>query len=379
MAIDRDAVFAALATVQDPEIHRPITEIGMVDSVELDGDKVSVTILLTISSCPMKDRLRTDVTAAVMTVPGVSSIDITMGTMTDAQRAALREKIHGPGREIPFGKPTCKTRVLAIASGKGGVGKSSVTVNLAMSLLARGLTVGILDADIYGHSIPGILGIPDAKPTGVEGMVMPVPVYGLKVISMGMLKENRQDIVAWRGPILDKALGQLLTDVAWGDLDFLLIDLPPGTGDIAMSLGGKVPSAEIIVVTTPQEAAAEVAERAGAMAALMEQKVLGVVENMSYLDFTAPDTGTVYRIDVFGSGGGEATAKALTKRCGYTVEVLGSLPLDPKLREGGDAGAPIVMTDLESPVAKAFAALAEKLAAQGKPLAGVSLGLTPTH
>src|SRR3954453_6538534 len=278
---------AALARVDDPEIKRPITELNMVSAVDVDAaGRVRVEVLLTVSGCPMKDTLTRQVTAAVSAVPGVTAVQVDLGVMSDQQRLALREQLKGgqPDREIPFARPDSLTKVIAIASGKGGVGKSSVTVNLALALAAAGRTVGIVDADIYGHSIPAMLGIADHRPTQVEDMIMPVPTpSGVSVISIGMLKPRRDQVVAWRGPMLDRALVQMLADVYWGDLDVLLLDLPPGTGDMAISLGQHLPNAEILVVTTPQEAAAEVAERAGTMASMMHQRVVGVVENMSYL------------------------------------------------------------------------------------------------
>src|ERR687893_2834471 len=277
---------AALHGVNDPEIRRPITDLGMVEAIDVDTDsRVRVEVLLTVAGCPMKETLRRDVTAAVSAVSGVAGVDVTLGVMSDEQRSALRDLLKGgqPEREIPFAKAGSLTTVIAIASGKGGVGKSSVTVNLALALAAQGRTVGVLDADIYGHSVPAMLGVADSRPTAVEDMIMPVPALGLKVVSIGMLKPLRDQVVAWRGPILDRALTQMLADVYWGDLDFLLVDLPPGTGDVAISLGQKLPNSEVLVVTTPQEAAAEVAERAGTMASMMRQRVVGVVENMSYL------------------------------------------------------------------------------------------------
>src|SRR4249919_3882228 len=280
----------ALHRVDDPEIRRPITDLGMVDDIEVDAaGRARVRVLLTVSGCPMRDTLRRDVTAAVLTVPGVTAIDVELGVMSDEQRAALRELLKGgqAEREIPFARPDSLTQVIAVASGKGGVGKSSVTVNLALAMAREGRKVGVLDADIYGHSVPAMLGVADERPTQVEEMIMPVPAMGLSVISIGMLKPRRDQVVAWRGPMLDRALVQMLSDVYWGDLDVLLLDLPPGTGDIAISLGQHLPNAEVVVITTPQEAAAEVAERAGTMASMMHQRVVGVVENMSYL--TLPD------------------------------------------------------------------------------------------
>ncbi len=264
-----------------------------------------------------------------------------------------------------------------MASGKGGVGKSSVTVNLAMALAAKGRTVGILDADIYGHSIPAMLGVADARPTSVEDMIMPVPVMGMKVISIGMLKPRRDQVVAWRGPILDRAITQMLADVYWGDLDFLLLDLPPGTGDVAISLGQKLPNAEVLVVTTPQSAAAEVAERAGTMASMMNQRVIGVVENMSYLALTCPHCGEEHRHEVFGSGGGDAVARGLSTRLGYAVPLLAQIPLDPQLRAAGDDGTPLVTAGPDQPAARALTAVADGLAKRGRGLLGKQLGLAP--
>jgi len=247
-----------------------------------------------------------------------------------------------------------------------------------MALVRLGRTVGILDADIYGHSIPAMLGVADARPTAVEDMIMPVPTNGLKAISIGMLKPSRDQVVAWRGPILDRALTQMLADVYWGDLDFLLLDLPPGTGDVAISLGQKLPNAEVIVVTTPQQAAAEVAERAGTMASMMNQRVIGVIENMAYLEVTCPDCDSVHRMDVFGSGGGENVAATLSTRLGYPVPLLGKVPLDPSLRASGDDGVPLTAGDSDSAAGAALTAIAEGLAGRGRGLVGRQLGLAPT-
>ena len=374
-----DQVNAALATVNDPEIRRPITELNMVESVEIDGSgKVSVTVLLTVSGCPLKDTITRDVTTAVEKVPGVSSVDLTLGVMSAEQRAGLQEVLRGgqAQREIPFAKADSLTKVYAIASGKGGVGKSSVTVNLAVAMAAQGLKVGIVDADIYGHSIPAMLGVGDVRPTQVEDMIMPVPTaHGISVISIGMLKPRRDQVVAWRGPMLDRALVQMLSDVYWGDLDALFLDLPPGTGDIAISLGQHLPNAEVVVVTTPQEAAAEVAERAGTMASMMHQRVVGVVENMSFLP--CPHCGPEHRLEVFGAGGGARVAATLSSRFGYDVPVLAEVPIDLELREGGDLGKPIVESAPESPAAKALDKVATTLSGRGRGLAGMQLGLTP--
>lgn len=373
-----EAVWAALATVNDPEIHKPITELGMVDTATVDAEGVAhVTVLLTIAGCPLSGTIDADVRAALAGVDGLAGVELQLGVMSDEQRAEMRTKLRGgiAQREIPFAREDNLTQVLLISSGKGGVGKSSVTVNLAMALAERGKSVGILDADIYGHSIPAMLGLADASPTAVEDMIMPVPAMGLKVISMGMLKQSRDQVIAWRGPILDKALHQLLSDVYWGDLDFLLLDLPPGTGDVAMSLGNKLPNAEVLVVTTPQQAAAEVAERAGTMASMMDQKVLGVVENMAYLDTTCPHCDQTHRVDVFGSGGGAAVSQTLTTRLGYEVPVLAEIPLEPALRASGDEGLPLLASDSGSAAAQAFAGLAERLATTRRGLAGKKLNL----
>ncbi len=376
----REQVDAALATVNDPEIKRPITDLGMVDSVEISDDgTVRLHILLTVAGCPMQDTIRREVTAAVSPVDGVTSVEISLGVMSPEQRAGLQEVLRGgqAQREIPFAQADSLTRVLAVASGKGGVGKSSLTVNLALALAARGRRVGIVDADIYGHSVPAMLGVADSRPTQVEEMIMPVPTAsGVSVISIGMLKPRRDQVVAWRGPMLDRALVQMLSDVYWGDLDVLLLDLPPGTGDVAISLGQHLPNAEVLVVTTPQEAAAEVAERAGTMASMMHQRVVGVVENMSFL--ACPHCGPEHRLEVFGSGGGARVAQTLSERFGYDVAVLGEIPLDLSLREGGDAGKPIVDADPTSPAAVELIRVAEHLDGRGRGLAGRQLGLTPT-
>jgi ATP-binding protein involved in chromosome partitioning len=373
-----DAVQAALATVNDPEIRRPITEIGMVKDVELGPDgTVGVTILLTVSGCPMKDTLTRDVTSAVEAVPGVSSVAVQLDVMSEEQRQQLQQTLRGgqPAKEIPFAAPHSLTKVLAIASGKGGVGKSTVTVNLALAMARAGHKVGVIDADIYGHSVPAMLGVADERPTQVEEMIMPVPTHGLSVISIGMLKPRRDQVVAWRGPMLDRALVQMLSDVYWGDLDVLLLDLPPGTGDVAISVGQHLPNSEVVVVTTPQAAASEVAERAGTMASMLHQRVAGVIENMSYLP--CPHCGPEHRIDVFGSGGGEQVSATLSARFGYDVPVLGSIPLDLDVRSGGDAGRPVVLESPGSPAAAALIDVAGMLVARPRGLAGLQLGLSP--
>ncbi len=374
-----EQIMAALAGVNDPEIRRPITELGMVDGIQVGaGGEVAVHILLTVSGCPMRDRLTRDVTEAARSVAGVTDASVTFGVMNDEQRSALQSTLRGgqASREIVFNQPGSLTKVYAVASGKGGVGKSSVTVNLAVAMARQGLKVGIVDADIYGHSVPAMLGVADVRPTQVEDLIMPVPTEaGPSVISIGMLKPRRDQVVAWRGPMLDRALVQMLSDVFWGDLDALLLDLPPGTGDVAISLGQHLPNAEVVVVTTPQEAAAEVAERAGTMASMMHQRVVGVIENMAFL--ACPHCGPEHRLEVFGSGGGDRVAETLTQRLGFDVPVLGRIPLETPLREGGDTGRPIVLSDPASPAARELTRIAETLSGRGRGLAGFQLGLTP--
>ena len=380
---DIDRIRAALARVHDPEIKRPITELGMLEDVTVDDTGlVTVTVLLTVSGCPLKDTITRDVTTEVSPVPGVTGVDVKLGVMTAEQRSTLQDQLRGgqAQREIPFAQPGSLTRVIAIASGKGGVGKSSVTVNLAVAMAQQGLKVGIVDADIYGHSIPAMLGVADVRPTQVEDLIMPVPTAsGVSVISIGMLKPRRDQVVAWRGPMLDRALVQMLADVYWGSLDVLLLDLPPGTGDVAISLGQHLPSAEVVVVTTPQDAATEVAERAGTMASMMHQRVIGVLENMSWLPcpHCTPE-GKDHRIDVFGTGGGQRTATTLGQRFGYDVPLLGRIPLDTSLREGGDVGKPIIESDPTAPGALVLLEVARTLTSRGRGLAGMQLGLSPT-
>ncbi|MDX8148192.1 P-loop NTPase [Lentzea sp. BCCO 10_0061] len=363
----------ALSGVQDPEIRRPITEIGMVKDVEVGADGVVVVgIFLTVAGCPMRDKITKDVTAAVTALDGVSSVRVDLDVMSDAQRTELRKTLRGGAEEpvIPFAQPGSLTRVYCVASGKGGVGKSSVTVNLAVAMAARGLSVGIVDADIYGHSIPRMLAV-EGKPTQVEKMIMPPQSQGVKVISIGMFTPGNTPVV-WRGPMLHRALQQFLADVFWGDLDVLLIDLPPGTGDIAISVAQLVPNAEILVVTTPQQAAAEVAERAGSIALQTRQRVSGVIENMSWLEM--PDGS---RMDVFGTGGGAAVAESLTKAIGSDVPLLGQVPLDPRLRENGDSGTPIVQAVPESAAAQVLTEIATKLSVRSRGLAGRLLNVSP--
>ncbi|POH58320.1 Mrp/NBP35 family ATP-binding protein [Arthrobacter glacialis] len=366
-------LLAALATVIDPELRRPITELGMVESVEaFDGGQVRAVVRLTVAGCPLRETITHDATEALKTLDGVTHVSVELTVMTAEQRAELKEKLKGsnPERGIPFNSETSLTRIYAVASGKGGVGKSSVTVNLACALAAKGLRVGIVDADIYGFSVPGLMGITQS-PTRVDEMILPPVAYGVKVISIGMFVAGNQP-VAWRGPMLHRALEQFLGDVYFGDLDVLLLDLPPGTGDVAISVAQLLPKAEILVVTTPQAAAADVAERAGAIAVQTGQKVAGVIENMSFL--TLPDGSTM---ELFGSGGGEILAKRLSQSVNTSVELLGQIPLDVALREGGDAGMPIVLADPESPAAQVLLGIAHGLSVRPRGLAGMNLGVTP--
>jgi ATP-binding protein involved in chromosome partitioning len=375
---DVQEILAALATVEDPEIHRPITELDMVSNIDIDGGRVAVTVLLTVAGCPMRDRITRDVTAALNGVPGVTDVEVRLDVMTPAQREGLQAKLRGgaPTKEVPFAAPGSLTRVYAVASGKGGVGKSSVTVNLAVALAAAGRSVGVLDADIYGHSIPRMLGCAD-RPTQVQNMIMPPTAHGVRLISIGMFIEGNTPVV-WRGPMLHRALQQFLADVWWGDLDVLLMDLPPGTGDIAISVAQLVPNAEILVVTTPHQAAAEVAERAGAIATQTHQHIFGVIENMSYLACPhCAAQGRDHRLDIFGTGGGAAVAEGLGRTLGTDVPLLGEVPLDQRLREGGDNGIPLVLADPTAPAAQALRKVANRLGARSHGLSGRSLGLTP--
>jgi ATP-binding protein involved in chromosome partitioning len=373
-ATSEAALQSALATVNDPEIRRPITDLGMVKSALVRPDGVAeIAILLTVAGCPLRDKLRSDITAAVAQVPGVRGVEIDFGVMSDEQRRNLQTSLRGNGGSepvIPFAQPGSRTRVYAVASGKGGVGKSSVTVNLAAALAAKGLSVGVVDADIYGHSVPRMLGT-EARPTQVEEMIMPPQAHGVKVISIGMFTAGNAAVV-WRGPMLHRALQQFLADVYWGDLDVLLLDLPPGTGDVAISLAQLLPSAEILVVTTPQMAAAEVAERAGAISLQTHQRLVGVVENMSWLELPTGE-----RMEVFGAGGGQTVAESLTRMTGAQVPLLGQIPLDTRVREAGDAGRPIVLEVPDAPAAKAMAAVADRLAVRRESLVGKPLSLRP--
>ena len=368
-----EAVRAALGTVEDPEIHKPITELGMVKSVDVSADGLAhVGVYLTVAGCPMRETITSRVTEAVSKVPGVERVEVELDVMSDEQRTELRRSLRGDADEpvIPFAQPGSLTRVFCVASGKGGVGKSSVTVNLAAAMARRGMKVGVVDADIYGHSVPRMIGAAD-RPTKIENMIMPPQSHGVKVISIGMFTDGNTPVV-WRGPMLHRALQQFLADVFWGDLDVLLLDLPPGTGDVAISTAQLVPNAELLVVTPPQQAAAEVAERAGSISTQTRQRLAGVVENMSWMEM--PDGS---RNEIFGSGGGQIVADSLSRTVGTTVPLLGQIPLDVALREGGDAGTPIVLGKPESAAAQALDAIAEKLTVKARGLAGMSLNISP--
>jgi ATP-binding protein involved in chromosome partitioning len=373
--VTSEQVTEALAGVRDPDIHRPITDLGMVKSVAIDAaGSVTVGIWLTIAGCPMRETITRDVSNAVGRLPGVTGIQVELDVMSDEQRRGLQSQLRGdaPAPEIPFAKPGSLTRVYAVASGKGGVGKSSITVNIAAVLAERGLAVGVVDADIYGHSVPRMFGITD-RPTQVEQMIMPPQAYGVRVISIGMFTKGNAP-VAWRGPMLHRALQQFLADVFWGDLDVLLLDLPPGTGDVAISVAQLIPNAEILVVTTPQLAAQEVAERAGSIALQTHQQIAGVVENMSWLELPSGE-----RMELFGAGGGAAVAESLTRATGARVPLLGQVPIDVRLREGGDEGRPLVLHEPMAPAAVALRAVADKIGDRQRGLAGRSLNLSPVR
>ena len=362
---------SALGRVIDPEIRRPITELDMVGDIVVDASGLAtVNIKLTIVGCPAADTIEREVHAAVASAPGVTGVTVVVGIMTRDERAALTEKLRG-GRPkaMQFG-PDSLTRIYAVSSGKGGVGKSTITANLAVALAARGLTVGLLDADVFGFSIPGLLGIAGVKPTQIDGMILPPVAHGVKVISIGMFVDGNA-AVSWRGPMLHRTIQQFLTDVYFGDLDVLLVDLPPGTGDVAISLGQLLPQAEVIVVTTPQPAAAEVAERSGTVARQTGQTVIGVIENMAGL---VQADGTV--LEIFGHGGGERVAARLSEGQDAPVPVLASIPISVALRAGGDLGEPIVLHDPLDPAAAAIADVAGQLAGRGRGLSGRKLGLS---
>jgi ATP-binding protein involved in chromosome partitioning len=351
----REQVLAALEQVMDPEIHKPITELDMVRSVEVDqAGLVTVEVLLTVAGCPLKDRITRDVTAAVSPLPGVSGVQVRLGTMTEEQRQAMVTRLRGPGaaqaqKQISFWNETSSTRVLAVASGKGGVGKSSITVNLAAALAAQGQRVAVIDCDIYGFSVPRMLGA-TGRPVGFNGMIMPLEAHGVRVISIGFFIDAGKPVM-WRGPMLHRAIQQFLTDVYWGELDYVLADLPPGTGDVSISLAQMLPGAEMLLVTTPQEAAERVAVLAGKFAQQNAMKVAGIVENMSY--FICPTCDE--RHQIFGAGGGEQLASELGTR------LLGQVPIDLRLREGSDAGKPLVVSDPDAPASQELLKVAAAL------------------
>ena len=370
MPVGEDVVLAALRPVQDPELHRSIVDLGMVKSIDVAGGDVSIQVALTVAGCPLRAEISDRVTNAVAPLDGVDRVDLSFTVMTDEERLALRERLmgdgggnghgaghagepehahgHGTGKPIPFADPASRTRVLLVASGKGGVGKSSVTSNLAVALANRGKSVAIIDADVWGFSIPRMLGV-DRPPVVIDEMLVPPEAHGVRCISMGFFAREDQPVI-WRGPMLHKALEQFLTDVYWDDPDFLVVDLPPGTGDISISLAQFLPRAEVYVVTTPQPAAQKVAQRAAFMAQKVRLEVKGVIENMSW--FTGDDG---QRYEIFGAGGGAELADLLD------VPLLGRVPLVPDLREGADVGVPIVVTDPDGEAGLAFAEIAERI------------------
>lgn len=381
MTTTGDAVRRAVAAVIDPELRRPLGELDMIRAVTVTGAAARVDVALTIVGCPAADRIERDVRAAAAGVPGIASVEVVLGVMSPAERAALTERLRGGRavRQMPFG-PDSLTRVIAVTSGKGGVGKSTLTANLAVALAARGLAVGLIDADLHGFSIPALLGLVDAdgrppQPTRIDDLMLPPVAYGVKTISIGMFLPRdtpaASGAVAWRGPMLHRTVNQFLTDVFFGDLDILLLDMPPGTGDVAISVGQLLPHAEVLVVTTPQAAASDVAVRSGLVARQTGQRVVGVVENMAAL--TLPDGS---RLDLFGTGGGEAVAAALSTDA-ETVPLLGSVPLSPALRAGGDAGRPVVAAAPDDPAAREITRIAAAIAATPRGLAGRPLPVAP--
>ena len=364
-----EQIIEALRPVEDPELHRSIVDLGMVRDVEMKGGVVSLTVVLTIAGCPLRNEIQNRVGTALRALDGVKDVALNFGVMTDDERAKVREMLHGnpgatagsqpaqghaSGREISFAQPGSKTRPILVSSGKGGVGKSSVTTNLAVALAAQGYKVGIVDADIYGYSIPRMLGT-DRDPVVIDNMLLPPEKWGVRCISIGYFVPEGQAVV-WRGPMLHKALEQFLTDVFWDEPDFLLIDMPPGTGDIALSLSQYLPRAEVIVVTTPQEAAQKVAKLSAAMATKVNLPVRGIIENMSW--FTGDDG---VRYELFGSGGGQSLADELN------VPLLAQIPLMSALREGGDDGRPITAGAPDSEIGQIFAGLAKRIAEEMKP------------
>ena len=366
-----ERVRAAVSAVTDPELRRPIGELDMVRDISVDGATANVGIVLTIVGCPAAQRIESDVRDAAAAVPGIDAVSVEVGVMTPDERRALTERLRDgrPARQMPFG-PDSLTRVILVSSGKGGVGKSTITANLAVALARQGLRVGLVDADVHGFSIPGLLGIaPGTQPTRIDDLMLPPVAHDVKTVSIAMFLREGEAVVAWRGPMLHRTVQQFLTDVFFGDLDVLLIDMPPGTGDIAISIGQILPHAEVLVVTTPQPAAADVAIRSGLVARQTGQRVIGVVENMA--SFTLPD-GTA--LDLFGAGGGAEVAAALSAD-GVEVPLLASVPLSPALRRGGDDGMPVVIGDPQDSAARAISDLAQRISRHGRGLAGRSLPL----
>lgn len=370
-----DRVRQSVGAVTDPELRQPIGELDMLRDISVDGDHARVGIALTIVGCPAADRIESDVRRAAASVTGIADVTVDVGVMTPAERKALTEKLRAgrPARQMPFG-PDSLTRVILVSSGKGGVGKSTITANLAVALAEQGLAVGLVDADVHGFSIPGLLGIPaGTQPTRIDDLMLPPVAHGVKAVSIGMFLRDGEAAVAWRGPMLHRTVQQFLTDVFFGDLDVLLIDMPPGTGDVAISIGQLLPHAEVLVVTTPQSAASGVAIRSGLVARQTGQRVIGVVENMAA--FTLPD-GSV--VDLFGAGGGAEVASALSQP-DDDVPLLASVPLSPALRAGGDAGTPIVLSEPDDDAARTILELAERLASGGRGLSGRSLPMSVTR
>ena len=348
-------VRSALEKVIDPEILQPLGDIGAVRDVEVEGSTARVVVALAVPGSPLVDDLGDAVTAALSDVDGIQDVEVSFAAMSSEEIAALAAEIRGPdaaAREVRLAQPGSRTRIIGIASGKGGVGKSSVTANLAVALSKQGKKVGIIDADVWGFSIPKMMGV-ERAPSVLEDILLPPRAHGVSVISMDFFVQPDQAVV-WRGPMLHKALEQFLVDVHWGELDYLLIDMPPGTGDVAISISQYLPNAEILIVTTPQPTAQRVAARAGLMARKVNQDVVGVVENMSW--FTGDDG---KRYEIFGSGGGERLADELG------VPLLGTVPLVPALREGADDGRPIAVVDPDGEAAQAFDSVAEQLLATG--------------
>ena len=361
MAVSIETIHQALSTVIDPELRAPITELDMVESVDVSDTAVTVSVLLTIVGCPAAAAIERDVKAALESASEGLAVELSMGVMSPERREGLITRLRSRTKTHRAFTPDSLTRVIAITSGKGGVGKSSITVNLAAAASKQGFRVGIIDADVFGFSIPGLVGLQGSTPTRINDMILPPVAFDMKVLSIGMFLETDQ-AVAWRGPLLHRTLEQFLTEAYFGDLDFLFLDLPPGTGDIAISVGQLLPHAEIVVVTTPQKSAADVAWRSGDVARQTGQTVLGVIENMSA---TTLSGGSV--LDVFGSGGGDETASRLG------VPLMGSVPLSPELREAGDAGVPLVLSDSDSPTAREIARVAEAIVRGGESLAGKKL------